>query len=139
MLCLELMTGERPYSHCARDVYVAMELLQGRLPERPGEPAVSRGLDDALWDIMLHCWKKPPVERPTMTKIKEMLRSIPHGPSPSPGGCPDSHAPAVTSLTRCTSHPPGYAHLTQPRTGPSRTSNDTVITAQDKHSSQHSH
>jgi son of sevenless-like protein len=85
MLCLELMTGERPYHHLARDIFVAMEIKDGLLPERPGEPAISNGLTDGLWDIMLQCWHRTPSERPSMTRIKEMLRSLPHAPAPSSG------------------------------------------------------
>jgi son of sevenless-like protein len=77
MLCLELMTGAQPFKNRERDIQVALDLREGKLPERPGEPAVSRGLSDSFWIVMLQCWDKNPEMRPSMTRIKEMLKSLP--------------------------------------------------------------
>ena len=85
MLCLELMTGERPFHDRLWDIHVAMALQEGKLPERPGQPAISRGLSDGLWEIMMQCWNHTPQSRPSMSKVKEMLRALPPTPVPSPG------------------------------------------------------
>jgi hypothetical protein len=76
MLCLELMTGAQPFKNRERDIQVALDLQFGKLPERPKEPAVSRGLSDSLWIVMLQCWNKNPEMRPSMTRIKEMFKSL---------------------------------------------------------------
>jgi hypothetical protein len=76
MLALELMTGEQPFSHIQRDITVMFELTNGRLPERPTEPARSRGLGQALWDLMLRCWAQTPDSRPSMTEVRTILEQI---------------------------------------------------------------
>lgn len=61
MLCLEIMTGERPYAHRRRDAEVIEDLISKRLPHRPIEQVVQkRGLTDDLWNMMLSCWNLDP-------------------------------------------------------------------------------
>ena len=74
MLCLEIMTGERPYAHRRRDAEVIADLISKRLPHRPIEQAVqTRGLTDDLWNMMLSCWKLDPRKRPDMKSIRTTL------------------------------------------------------------------
>ena len=82
MLCLELMTGDRPFHHLTREILVAMDLQEGKLPERPGDPATSRGLSEGLWAIMMRCWDHIPESRPSMIRVMEMLRPLLHTASP---------------------------------------------------------
>ena len=83
MLCLELLTGDRPFRETDKDIAVAIELISGRLPQRPGSPADTRGLDDRLWGIMMACWNARPEERPTMANLRGMIK--PPQPAPSIG------------------------------------------------------
>lgn len=77
MLCLEILTGRRPYNQLPRDSAVIAELGAYRLPERPrDEESVSRGLTDQMWTLMLHCWNWSPEARPTMTEVKMNLKTL---------------------------------------------------------------
>jgi len=86
MLCLELMTGLQPYSDITLDVTVAIALSKFQLPPRPGHPAISRGLTDDLWALMMQCWNKRPESRPSMTSIKADIKRLREivGSSPNP-------------------------------------------------------
>ena len=83
MLCLELLTGAPPYSNHSRDASVILDIVRGKLPERPGASAAARGLTDALWELVLRCWKKAPEERPTMFELRVAMKSM--LPDRSPG------------------------------------------------------
>ena len=87
MLCLELMTHVQPYNDIAQDITVAINISKGKLPSRPGQTAISRGLSDELWALMLKCWSKYPQHRPSMTSVKtdiKKLRGDAAGPFPIP-------------------------------------------------------
>jgi son of sevenless-like protein len=84
MVCLELITGEQPFSYISRDIIVMRELDQGKLPERPGRHVTAQGLSDDLWSLMKKCWHKKPDSRPSMTYVKEKLAGIRGLPS-TPG------------------------------------------------------
>ncbi len=76
MLCLEIMTGERPYAHKRRDAEVIFDLISKRLPPRPTEQVViQRGLTDDLWQMMLSCWSWDPRNRPDMKSIRSIMQS----------------------------------------------------------------
>lgn len=76
MLCLEIMTGERPYAHRRRDAEVIADLLSMRLPPLPIEQVVqTRGLSDDLWKMMLSCWNFDPRKRPDMKSIRTTMQS----------------------------------------------------------------
>lgn len=77
MLCLEIMTGLRPYSHLRRDGEVIRDLIAKRLPLRPVDDAVTgRGLTDGLWSLMLSCWSWDASRRPSMTMIRQAMQSM---------------------------------------------------------------
>lgn len=79
MLCLELLTDNVPYPNRKADVHVALDIIKGVLPARPGEPAASRGLNDNMWRIMTACWNMVPAERPTMSQVRNALRELQEG------------------------------------------------------------
>lgn len=84
MLCLEIMTGNRPYNNRLRDSNVIEDLVAKRLPDRPmDEEVIGRGLNDRLWNVMMVCWQWDPVRRPTMSDVREALRSTPSSASSS--------------------------------------------------------
>jgi hypothetical protein len=76
MLALELMTGEQPFSHIQKAISVMYEVTHGKLPEKPGEPANSRGLGQELWALMLRCWAQDPDSRPSMTEVRSIMEQI---------------------------------------------------------------
>lgn len=81
MLCLELMTGEQPYNGIPKEINVALQLVGGHLPQRPGSSATARGLTDELWTLMQQCWRKEPTARPTMGQIRLSLKDLRGGGS----------------------------------------------------------
>ena len=86
MLCLEIMTGQRPYAHRKKDTDVVQELIKYRLPPRPqGEEVLSRGLTDDLWLLMLSCWHLNPERRPTMGHIRIQMLRLSESPLVLPG------------------------------------------------------
>ncbi|KAJ7470512.1 ras guanine nucleotide exchange factor domain-containing protein [Mycena latifolia] len=73
MVCLELITGEPPFSKIAHDITVLRELEQGKTPDRPGPAATVRGLSDELWALMRKCWHRKPESRPSAATVKSRL------------------------------------------------------------------
>ncbi len=47
--------------------------MRDKRPPRPPEPALRRGLDDAMWDLMQVCWKTRPTDRPDMKEVIHRL------------------------------------------------------------------
>lgn len=88
MLCIEIMTGEKPYYNRPHDANVVVDIMSRRLPDRPTEEAViERGMSEKMWNLMLHCWIWEPLERPTMASVKTNIRSLQTAamtPSPNP-------------------------------------------------------
>lgn len=84
MVCLELMTGEPPFSNFRRDISVLRELDKGRTPDRPGSRKAAQGFTDELWSLMKKCWNKKPDSRPSMSTIKEKLWEMRGIPPPGP-------------------------------------------------------
>ena len=71
------MTGEQPFSHCARTPEVLIYAARGGRPLRPpgpnAEEIVKRGLDDSLWQLLTECWAHDPAFRPTIQEVLERL------------------------------------------------------------------
>jgi serine/threonine protein kinase len=79
MMCLELMTDSEPYAYLKYDAQVIHQVADKHgpiLPDRPGEPAISRGLSDELWLIMRNCWQSDPYARPPMSQVKILIDGL---------------------------------------------------------------
>lgn len=76
MVCLEILSGEMPYSNITRDIAVLREVDNGKLPERPGRFATSQGLTDDMWALMVKCWHKKPDMRPFISDVKNSLLEL---------------------------------------------------------------
>ena len=61
---LQVLSGTQPWSEVREDVAVVLHLAKGHKPDRP----VSRAIDDAHWDLILHSWL-PMEERPAPDRI----------------------------------------------------------------------
>ena len=70
MLCLEVFTGEDPYSSCS-DGYVPALLKSGTIPEYPVSTAV--GLSPKMWELMQFCWEINTEKRPPMSTIHSAI------------------------------------------------------------------
>ncbi|KAF9256245.1 kinase-like protein [Marasmius fiardii PR-910] len=76
MTVLEILTHQHPYSQRERHIDAFMEVKEGRIPPRPTEAEViERGLDDAMWDLLVECWGRPPPVRPSVEEILKKLGS----------------------------------------------------------------
>lgn len=73
MVCLEILSGHRPFNNISRDIAVMREIDNGKIPERPGRVV---GLNDDVWALMRRCWTKKPEARPSIKEAKEKLLQI---------------------------------------------------------------
>ncbi|CAA7267623.1 unnamed protein product [Cyclocybe aegerita] len=76
MVCLEVLSGEAPFSDMKHDDKVRQALENGNLPERPGRIATSNGLSTEMWTLMCKCWHKRPESRPSISNVKASLLAI---------------------------------------------------------------
>ncbi|KAH8113199.1 kinase-like protein [Phellopilus nigrolimitatus] len=68
-VCLEVFTGDVPFSHL-RDGEVVLEIvIRDKRPPRPGASATERGLSDNMWALMQKCWTTHPFERPDIQSV----------------------------------------------------------------------
>ncbi|KAF8906062.1 hypothetical protein CPB84DRAFT_1844704 [Gymnopilus junonius] len=76
MVCLEILSGQMPYSNITRDIAVLREVDNGKLPQRPGRLATSQGLTDDMWAFMITCWQDKPDIRPSILDVKTRLLEL---------------------------------------------------------------
>ncbi|KIJ29890.1 hypothetical protein M422DRAFT_268673 [Sphaerobolus stellatus SS14] len=74
MLCLEILTGQRPFHDRSRDAQVIQGLVSGVRPTRPSPEITRRGLSNELWELMQLCWHQVPDFRPSMSDIFPTMR-----------------------------------------------------------------
>ncbi|KAG6913618.1 hypothetical protein DXG01_005544, partial [Tephrocybe rancida] len=85
----EVFTGNAPFSEIAKETTVAFRILRGDLPTRP--PAndkswTERGLTEALWELLVDCWKMKPSERPQISAVRSRLEFEMPAEDPRPPG-----------------------------------------------------
>ncbi|KDQ15058.1 hypothetical protein BOTBODRAFT_32053 [Botryobasidium botryosum FD-172 SS1] len=74
----ELFTAEIPFGRSTSDYDIIMRVTGG-IHDRPtGSGTISRGLDDCIWMIMLHCWDIEPSARPHISDVRQRLCSSLH-------------------------------------------------------------
>ena len=78
MLCLEVLTGQRPFHNRERSAAVISDLISGTRPARPEIEVTRRGLSDGLWDLMQNCWRRLPDDRPTMGEVLTQMKRLEH-------------------------------------------------------------
>jgi serine/threonine protein kinase len=70
MTVLELLTHQQPYREIKHTTEVVIKSSCGAYPNRPTEPyIVERGLNDALWRLLISCWARTPAARPTIQSV----------------------------------------------------------------------
>ena len=89
MICLEILSGEPPFSNMQRDIAVMRELDNGKLPKHPGRIAMTQGLSDEMWALLQRCWQKKPELRPSIGDIRKSILEI-RGVSPTGKRHPNS-------------------------------------------------
>uniref|UniRef100_A0A673L6D8 Si:ch73-340m8.2 n=2 Tax=Sinocyclocheilus rhinocerous TaxID=307959 RepID=A0A673L6D8_9TELE len=74
ILLTEIVTyGDDPYPGMEK-MSCVRSIQRGERMERPA------GCPEALYDIMLLCWRSNPEERPTFTELREKLMALIHEP-----------------------------------------------------------
>lgn len=76
MLCLEILSGDVPYSNIKSDGDVIQVLYNGRLPDRPKRTNTFPGIPDAIWTLLRQCWQLAPDARPAITNVKVNLLNV---------------------------------------------------------------
>ena len=75
MLSLEIFTDSVPFSHVSNEAFIPLVIRDGPLPTRP-EHANTRGLSDAMWNLMIQCWQRDPKSRLSMSEIRGTIQNI---------------------------------------------------------------
>ena len=75
MLSLEIFTDNVPFSHVSNEAFIPLVIRVGSLPTRT-EHATTRGLSDAMWNLMNQCWQRDPQSRPSMSEIHGIILNI---------------------------------------------------------------
>ncbi|KZT18663.1 kinase-like protein [Neolentinus lepideus HHB14362 ss-1] len=69
MLCLEVSSGQLPFSHLRTDGAALLAIVRGERPKRPLEE--NRRMSDVLWTWASCCWSHRPGDRPSMKELLE--------------------------------------------------------------------
>ncbi|KEP49401.1 tyrosine kinase family catalytic domain protein [Rhizoctonia solani 123E] len=78
MTMLEVITGEVPYPKCKTDPQVITQVIRGAQPSRPKE-LDDNNRDNQMWDLLVSCWNREPVARPSAEQVLESLLSMQAG------------------------------------------------------------
>jgi len=76
MTCLELLSGDVPYSEIRQDLSVLQAIDKGGLPNRPRTDATLDGLLESVWLLLRRCWQIEPKSRPPISVVKAALQRI---------------------------------------------------------------
>ncbi|KDQ06582.1 hypothetical protein BOTBODRAFT_121337, partial [Botryobasidium botryosum FD-172 SS1] len=82
-LVVELLTGDVPFPGLA-DRAIILHVAAGRYDRPEDSDAVACGLDDEMWALILECWDRDPLKRPSASRVVERLRCMPEPPSVDP-------------------------------------------------------
>ncbi|KAG6843375.1 hypothetical protein H0H87_005296 [Tephrocybe sp. NHM501043] len=77
-VCLEVFTGQIPFSETTNNVAVIHRVHAGAHPRRPlaSQPCWKNwGLTEEIWSLMKRCWDKDPTQRPSASAIAEHFAS----------------------------------------------------------------
>lgn len=75
VLCMEVLTGNRPYHWYAADAAVIISVFNGERFQRPSEEQLGGlTLPDQLWSHIQSCWETEPSMRPSAEIMVRVLR-----------------------------------------------------------------
>lgn len=93
MLCLELLTEERPFPDKILESAVILGLIQGELPKNPNRKARKYGLNNKLWKALHKCWSREPNLRLPLDSFRSLLVDLAQDWSPP---IPDDRSKHIT-------------------------------------------
>ncbi|KAG2051685.1 hypothetical protein BDR06DRAFT_577442 [Suillus hirtellus] len=106
-IMLQVLTGDIPWCHLARDITVSLKVIEGRIHPRPDDCFVT----GQQWDFMTCCWSTTPNDRPPAEKAVQFVDSaLCASTSPQTPGLSISIAASPSILTDYTS--PSMSPLT---------------------------
>ncbi|KXN81514.1 Cytokinesis protein sepH [Leucoagaricus sp. SymC.cos] len=74
---IDVLSGKVPFCQFANDSKANSAIARGHKPARPGQDGRSgNAINDALWDLLMMCWEYEAVDRPTSSKLQEMLSRL---------------------------------------------------------------
>ncbi|KAG8794727.1 hypothetical protein FRC12_022242 [Ceratobasidium sp. 428] len=78
MTVLEIFTEQIPFHSIQSDVVVLKEVLVSRnIPPRPGHDILPHsGRGDELWELLRRCWANISADRPEISEVLAVLRSV---------------------------------------------------------------
>src|ERR1700683_5617064 len=80
-MLLQMFSGTFPFIHIRYDYQVMLAVQSGKRPVTPSDrQSQVRGLTYEVWHIIEACWVQQPSQRPTVSRIADQLRSLPHQP-----------------------------------------------------------
>ncbi|KAF8896916.1 kinase-like domain-containing protein [Gymnopilus junonius] len=70
-ICLEVASGQLPYSHRSNDHAVTLDIIRGVKPSRTATCLLKLSLEgeEAFWNMLDQCWSTDPALRPTMPHL----------------------------------------------------------------------
>lgn len=81
LVCHEMFSDQFPFHEITGDFQVMFAVKRGKRPSRPTHDlSRTRGLNDAIWQIIETCWDQDPDERYTASQVVESLRYLPDRP-----------------------------------------------------------
>ncbi|CAE6485448.1 unnamed protein product [Rhizoctonia solani] len=75
MTMLEIFTGKVPYSQFQNDFSIMMTVKRGTLPARPIEQLKNDAQGNFVWELLLRCWSRNLMERPSAGEVVSTLVS----------------------------------------------------------------
>ena len=73
MVIYEVLSGELPFFSDV-DILVIAKVLEGVRPERP-QGLEGMWFTDDIWNVLEHCWKPVPGNRPSVPEVLRSLKS----------------------------------------------------------------
>ncbi|CAE6406469.1 unnamed protein product [Rhizoctonia solani] len=77
MTMLEIFTGAVPYAEHQRDYQVIKRVVEGILPPRPMGRLKKAAYGNSVWDLLVSCWSRDPVARPSAREVHGSLDLMP--------------------------------------------------------------
>jgi hypothetical protein len=74
MVAIQIFSGQVPFLEAKSDRTVVAKVLRGARPAKP-QDAHRHGLTAAVWAWLEHCWQEDPFSRPSMSLVKDGLKS----------------------------------------------------------------
>ncbi|KDQ16145.1 hypothetical protein BOTBODRAFT_623512, partial [Botryobasidium botryosum FD-172 SS1] len=90
-LKVELLTGQVPFPGLT-DGTIIERIIASQYDRPTDSDTIACGLDDDMWALILECWARDYLKRPSASQVVERLRLLPDPPSVNPSWRPRAKA-----------------------------------------------